>query len=193
MKIFLVRHGESTSDVEDRYGGHYDDHLTGKGKRQAQKTVQKLANSGIEVIFSSPFHRARETSEILSKELKCHVKIVDDIKERNRYAHLTGMKKSEAAKKHPEHFAKLKDHTYSVDGGEPYDIFRERILKTFEKLASEPYDVIAIVGHGGPIGCILREVLNLDELKIGKCAYFEIEKKNNELRLLKMENAEFKK
>ena len=190
MKIFLIRHGESTSDMEDRYGGHYDDHLTEKGKRQAQKVVQKLVNAEIEIIFSSPFHRARETAEIIGKELKCPVKIVDDIKERNRYAHLTGMKKSEAAKKHPEHFAKLKDHTYGVDGGEEYDIFKERILKAFEKLATEPYDTIAIVAHGGPIGCILREVLNLGELKIGKCAYFEIEKKNNEFKLLKMEKAE---
>ena len=80
MKIFLVRHGESTSDMEDRYGGHYDDHLTEKGKRQAQKVAKQLAGKGIEVIFSSPFHRARETAEIMSRDLKCPVKIVDDIK-----------------------------------------------------------------------------------------------------------------
>ena len=192
MKIFLVRHGESTSDVENRYGGHYDDHLTGKGKIQAQKTAQKLANSGIEVIFSSPFHRARETAEIIGKGLKCPVKVVDDIKERNRYAHLTGMKKSEAAKKHPEHVTKLKDHTYGLDGGEEYDVFRARIMKTFEKLLSQPYDTIAIVAHSGPIGCIMR-VLGYDKLKIGKCAYFEIEKTNNEFKLIRMKNAAIKK
>ncbi len=192
MKIFLIRHGESTSDMEDKYGGHYDDHLTAKGRKQAADVSKKLSGSGIQIIFSSPFHRARETSEILSKELKCPVKIVDDIKERNRYAHLTGMKKSDAAKRHPEHVARLKDHTYGVEGGEEYDVFKKRIEKIFEKLASEPYDAIAIVAHGGPIGCILR-VLGWGEHKIGKCAYFEIEKKNNEFKLLKMENAELKK
>ena len=192
MRIFLIRHGESSSDIEDRYGGHYDDHLTEKGKRQAQKVAKQLAGKGIEVIFSSPFHRARETAEIMGKGLKCPVKIVNDIKERNRYAHLTGMKKSDAAEKHPEHVAKLKDHTYGVDGGEEYDIFKVRIIKTFEKLSSQPYDIIAIVAHSGPIGCILREVLNMTELKIGKCAYFEVEKKGG-FKLLKMENAEIKR
>lgn len=34
MKIYLVRHGETTGDVEDRYGGWYDDHLTDRGKEQ---------------------------------------------------------------------------------------------------------------------------------------------------------------
>lgn len=34
MKIFLIRYGETTGDVEDRYGGWYDDHLT---KRDLEK------------------------------------------------------------------------------------------------------------------------------------------------------------
>lgn len=192
MRIFLVRHGESTSDMEDRYGGHYDDHLTSKGRKQAQDVAKRLSNKGIQIIFSSPFHRARETAEILGKELKCPVEIVEDMKERNRYAHLTGMKKSEAAKKHPEHVAKLKDHTYGVEGGEDYDIFRKRIEKAFEKLISEPYDVIAIAAHSGPIGCILK-ILGHGEFKIGKCAYFELEKKNGKFRLVHFERAEIKK
>ena len=31
MKIYLIRHGETTSDIEDRFGGDYDDHLTSHG------------------------------------------------------------------------------------------------------------------------------------------------------------------
>lgn len=31
MKIYLIRHGESTSDIKLRYDGDYDDHLTSKG------------------------------------------------------------------------------------------------------------------------------------------------------------------
>lgn len=194
MKIFIIRHGETTSDVEDRYGGHYDDHLTNKGKRQAMQAAKKLAGMHIEIIFSSPFHRARETSEILQKEWKCPVKISEGVKERDRYAHLTGMKKTAAAKRHPEHVAKLKNYHDNVDGGEDYGTFKERITKTFKELASSPYGTIAIVCHGGPIGCIVREILKLGESKyIGKCAYFEIEKNNGKFKLINMENAELKK
>jgi broad specificity phosphatase PhoE len=35
MIIYLIRHGESTSDIDNLYGGDYDDHLTENGKAQA--------------------------------------------------------------------------------------------------------------------------------------------------------------
>jgi len=43
MKLFLIRHGQTTGDLEDRYGGTYDDHLTELGHEQLQATAEKLA------------------------------------------------------------------------------------------------------------------------------------------------------
>ena len=51
MKIFLIRHGETTSDVEDRYGGDYDDHLTEKGEQQSEELAEILKDKNIQVIF----------------------------------------------------------------------------------------------------------------------------------------------
>ncbi len=192
MRIFLIRHGESTSDVEERYGGHYDDHLTGKGKNQARKVAKKLAGKGIEIIFTSPFHRAKETSDILAKEWNCPVKVVEDLKERNRYAHLTGMKKSAAAKRHGHHVAKLKTYLHNVDGGENYGPFKKRIEKAFAEISNSPRKTIAIVCHGGPIGCIMRELMGRETKYIGKCAVFELEK-NEKLKLIRVENAGLEK
>ena len=193
MRIFLIRHGESASDIEGRYGGHYDDHLTSHGSKQAAKLAKELSGRGIEIIFSSPFHRAKETAQILSKECKCPVKIVEGIKERDRYAHLTGMKKSHAAKRHAHHVARLKNYQDSVEGGEDYEPFRKRIVDVFNELASSPHNVAAIVCHGGPIGCILRELLGKETKYIGKCAYFELESSNGTLSLVGMKNAELNK
>ena len=64
MKIFLIRHGETTGDIEDRYGGDYDDHLSEKGKQQSKELAEKLKNKGIELIFHSPRIRATETATI---------------------------------------------------------------------------------------------------------------------------------
>ncbi|MBI4020340.1 MAG: histidine phosphatase family protein [Candidatus Aenigmarchaeota archaeon] len=51
MKIYLIRHGETTGDVEDRYGGDYDDHLTRKGKQQSINLSRRLSNKDVEIIF----------------------------------------------------------------------------------------------------------------------------------------------
>lgn len=52
MKLLLIRHGETTGDIEDRYGGAYDDHLTEKGRQQLQQTAGQLAGRKIDVIVS---------------------------------------------------------------------------------------------------------------------------------------------
>ena len=54
----MIRHGESIGDVEERYGGDYDDHLTEKGRQQAKELAEKLGEKGIQLIYSSPRIRA---------------------------------------------------------------------------------------------------------------------------------------
>src|SRR5512143_1526057 len=101
MIIYLIRHGQTTSDVEDRYGGDYDDHLTELGQKQASEVASKLENSGIEVIFASNRIRAQETAKILQKKLKTDIITDESLRERNLYGKLTGMIKSEAKEKYP--------------------------------------------------------------------------------------------
>src|SRR3989338_5952122 len=120
MIIFLIRHGETTGDVENRYGGDYDDHLTKKGGAQAKELAKKMRDKGIERIFASPLIRARETAEILGKALHAPVETTDNIRERNLYGIATGMTKEETKKKHPEIAEQLKDYKNTIKGGEPY-------------------------------------------------------------------------
>jgi broad specificity phosphatase PhoE len=190
MRIFLIRHGETTGDIEDRYGGDYDDHLTEKGKEQARELAKKLADKGIEVIFSSPRFRAKETADILGKTLRCNVIIREEIRERNSYGFLTGMKKSEARIKYPKETRLLKSYKNTIKDAENYEHFRDRIVRAFEEITESENEVIAIVTHGGPISCIFREILKKGEFKrLDDCAFFEIEK-NDELNLLHIYNAE---
>lgn len=79
MSICIMRHGETTSDVENRYGGDLDDHLTAKGITQAREAAVKLTHYGMQAIFASSRIRAKETAEILKGALQCDLHIVDDI------------------------------------------------------------------------------------------------------------------
>jgi len=42
MKIYLIRHGESASDLVNKYGGAHDDELTNKGISQAKEPAKLL-------------------------------------------------------------------------------------------------------------------------------------------------------
>lgn len=190
MKIFLLRHGESTSDVEDRYGGDYDDHLTPKGLAEAKELAEKLADKGIEVIYSSPRIRAKETADILKDYLNCKMEINSDLRERNAYGVLTGMVKAEAKEKYPEMAEALKFYGNTIEGAESYENFKERVRRVFEELTSSQHETIAILTHGGPIRCFFREVIKLGELKsLGDCAVFELEKNDSNYKLMSTEGA----
>ncbi len=190
MKIFLVRHGESTGDIERRYGGDYDDHLTDRGRRQTKKLVIRLSRKGIQKIFSSPRLRAKETAEILSKDLDRELEVVNDLRERNFYGILTGMKKSTAKKKYPDEIKKLKSYKNTIEGAEDYGSFKKRVIEAFSNIAASDLRFVAVVTHGGPISCFFREVLKKGEFKnIDDCAFFEIEY-DGKFKLIEMSGAE---
>lgn len=157
MKIYLIRHGETTGDVEDRYGGSYDDHLTELGKTQIEKTAEKLINSAIEIVFTSVLIRAKESGEIIAAKVNCPIETREGLQERH-YGILTGLTKREALEKYPEVVEAHKDPQSTDPEGESRKVFQNRVLTAFEKLTNEQYRTIAIVAHGGPIKEILHHL-----------------------------------
>lgn len=158
MKVFLIRHGQTTGDLEDRYGGSYDDHLTELGRKQLQETADKLAGKGIEIIFASPLIRAQESANIISSKIKCPVETVNGLRERH-YGVLTGLTTAEAMEKYSEVVEAHKDPMNTDPEGESYEDFQNRVLDTFKNLtANDSYNTIAILSHGGPIKQILAHL-----------------------------------
>lgn len=180
MTIYLCRHGQTTGDVEDRYGGDYDDHLTDEGKNQASNLAVELLNKNIEILFSSPRIRAQETAKIISNKLNTEIITVEDFRERNQYGILTGMVKAEAKEKYPDLVLALKDYKNQIDGAEGYENFSERVNKALLEVAKKNFGTVAIVIHGGPIKAILRKIKYSPDYKIKDCAWLKltIEDKN---------------
>jgi len=75
MRLYLVRHAEAASEGPD-------DHrpLTASGREQARALGARLRDQGVspDAILTSPLRRARETGELLGRELG----VVPDVDER---------------------------------------------------------------------------------------------------------------
>lgn len=173
MKIFLVRHGETTGDLEDRYGGSYDDYLTERGQDQLQETAQKLANKGIQVIFTSPLIRAQESAEIIQAQTGCQIEIIADLQERD-YGVLGGLTKVEALQQYPEAVAAHQDPKNTDPKGESLTNFHNRTLGAFKNIVAKDYSTIVIVSHGGPIKQILKYLNMPIPQKIGDGEILEL-------------------
>ncbi|MFH1289274.1 MAG: histidine phosphatase family protein [Patescibacteria group bacterium] len=194
MKIYLIRHGQTTGDVEDRYGGAYDDELSDKGKIQAQELANKISDSGIQILFCSPLIRAQQTAKILIAKLGCETKTIESLRERNKNGILTGMTKGEAIIRYPKLVEELKNYRSQIQGAESQDDFVERIKKVFAEVTSDVnYSTIGIVTHGGPIWAIFSDILNDNGIvDIVDCAYVVLDKEGQKLTLDRLDGIEYK-
>ncbi len=171
--VRLVRHGQSTSDVENRYGWLYNDELTELWFEQAVSLADDFRDYAISVIYTSPLIRAQQTAEIIGQRLGVDVMIYDDFREKNHYGILSGMIKLDAQKRYPDLVEKVSRYDGLVMGAENYSAFNFRVCDAFDDVQKD--DRALIVTHGWPIRCIARELLWHGEIaSLADCAYLEI-------------------
>lgn len=193
MNIYLIRHGESTSDVKEKYDGDYDDHLAENGLRDAQMLAEKLSGKGIEVIFTSPKIRACETAKVISDMLHCKTRVVDGLAEQDIYSAFVELGKNQPEEEYRRLGEILVNRDNVVDGSETYNDFKNRVERSFAEITNQSFESIAIVTHGGPIRCIFREMLGLGEFqKIGNGAIIQLKKEGSVLSVVSLDNAVLK-
>lgn len=153
--FFIVRHGESENnvlDIESCKFEHKDQFgLTEKGKAQVLKESKKYDQFNI--IFTSPFRRARETAEFFAKTSNCEVTEDDRIKEIDLgdFELRDCQEAEEFASKHAE--------DTPFPNGESLVSAKQRIIDFFEE-TNEKYQNknILIVSHGFIIKTILHHI-----------------------------------
>ena len=100
--LILVRHGQSTWNLEKRFTGWVDVDLTDNGKSEAKKAGLLIKKKGIKInfYFSSLQLRANHTLRIIQKILNERKDFTRawQLNERH-YGALTGLNKSEMSKK----------------------------------------------------------------------------------------------
>ena len=195
-RIYLLRHGEAVDDVEDCYGGVADFPLSEGGLETAESMAKRLSDSGIEILFSSPYKRAAQTAEAIAGPLNCQVKIVANLRERNSYGVLSGVNK-DRAKEIFGHIlsgidGKPGDYygTESVLGDESISEFDSRVREAFEACtqAEDNAETIGIVTHGNVTRSLYRNILGITgKVELGLLAVTVIIEKEEGLEIESMD------
>lgn len=86
MKLILVRHGRSIANDEGHHQGRdnewRDTSLHERGVMQAKKVSERLKGEGVDVIYSSPMKRARETAREIIQNHNLELIIDERIEEK---------------------------------------------------------------------------------------------------------------
>lgn len=190
MKIIFIRHGK---DDENFRGGWSNLGLVPEGVEQAEQLAkylkEKNAEYGITRIVSSDLPRAKETADILAKELGLTVITDEGLREADN-GKLAGMSNEEALAKYPGLFwSTLKRDECYPNGESPIQFFA-RIKTWFEAFLSECKDAegnVLVVTHGGVINIVYHLIKHMEwsnakkSVPVGNCSIHVLDTEKMEI------------
>jgi broad specificity phosphatase PhoE/predicted kinase len=159
--LYLLRHGETYFNLENRIGGN--SRLTENGIEQARALGTYFSKKDIPIIFTSGMRRTIQTAEpIAAKQKKCTIIPLDEFNEINSGI-CECMSYDEIRNTMPEVYkTRKKDkYNYVYPEGEGYVTMKERINRGLNKVLylSDISKNIIIVGHRAANRMILSHFL----------------------------------
>ena len=104
-RLYLVRHGTTTLNVENRYRGRRDIPLDAQGYQDAVDAARRLSGAGLAAVYTGPLRRTIATAQIIADEARVpDIRILHGLNNVD-YGAWEGMTAEEAAMFDPEAFA----------------------------------------------------------------------------------------
>ncbi len=171
-RIYLIRHGQTDWNAEQRLQGQLDIPLNETGRGQAGRNGQVLGelvtNPQDFDFIASPLGRARETMEIIRLDMGLPAAgyRTDDVLKEIHFGDWQGSTWDELHAEHPDETAARFDDPWNTvapgPGGESYAMLSTRVLACLERIE---HDTI-LVTHGGVIRCVMGHIEQTPEQKI---------------------------
>ena len=164
LRVFVIRHGESTWVRERRFAGSRDVPLTDTGRRQCAAVARALAATGVAAVYASPLERARASAEVIAEPHRLPVRIVPAFAEM-AFGAWEGLTRDEIRARFPEGWEQWRSapHLCAPLGGETVSKVAERVGAGLTELQQAHADqTIVLVSHS-----IVMRVMVLAALGLG--------------------------
>lgn len=147
--VFLARHGQSESNLEERISGQADPNLTEKGLRQAQRLATALRSIPLTKILTSTLRRSMETAQPTAESQGIALCPQDALKEMS-FGELEGRLRNDLDQKSRHLLDRWTQDKlrFRIPGGECLLDVHQRVLPFLSQiLADNPDGTLLIVGH----------------------------------------------
>jgi 2,3-bisphosphoglycerate-dependent phosphoglycerate mutase len=168
--LVLVRHGQSTWNLENRFTGETDVPLTAQGRAEARAAGAKLTTTPFSHAFTSVLHRAVDTlSLILETAHQQQVPVTRNraLNERN-YGQLQGLNKAEVAARYGDDQVSLWRRSYRTrpPGGESLADTAARVIPYYQTaiapLLTAQHNIL-VVAHGNSLRSLVMYLEGISE------------------------------
>ena len=158
--LYIIRHGESRGNLENRFVGYSDWELTDKGREQAKRLGEYMKGVDIDAVYASDLCRAVDTAKPFADAKGMEIIQRKDLREING-GEWEEVLFSDIARDYPKEFGAWKtDFLNAVTiGGETTRELGDRVYREMENIAKENYGKkVAVVFHATAIKAFLELV-----------------------------------
>lgn len=162
-ELWLIRHGESTSNRDGQFQGWGQSPLSPMGQAQAARLADYLHGRGFQALYSSDLARAVETAEPVSRRLDLMLRHDKRLRELD-FGHWTGLTGDEIAEQFPEEWRERPrfDPARRRGGGESFYDLQARAVPALTEIAqAHPGQRVLVVSHGGVIRAYVAHLLGI--------------------------------
>lgn len=161
--VMLVRHGQTTYNMEQRLPGQLPGiALTEEGRRQAHQAAVALSAVPVSAVISSPLERARDTAEIVARGWGLTVRQDPRLMDTD-VARWAGKKIDEVAKTDPAWKAYLDNPMEPPEGVESFTSVQQRAVTVVEDVLRDPSfgNYVVLVAHADVVKLIVAHYTNV--------------------------------
>jgi broad specificity phosphatase PhoE len=171
-RILLIRHGQTTWNVENRFRGQVDVPLDETGRWQARVTADYVAARWpLKAVYTSPLGRAVQTAEPIAEAQGVQVHLLDGLMDIS-FGEWAGKPLSEVEHIWPERFETwfAAPHTVRFPGGEELADVLERVTGALEEVTRRHEgETLALVAH-----TVVNRVLLCAVLGVGNEHFWQL-------------------
>jgi len=159
-KIYLIRHGETESNLTGLFRGRLDIPLSQRGRLQAMELKGYFETTAVDLVYTSPLNRAIETAHTAFPD---HEPVIEPLLNNLDLGEWSGRNKSLVKEQYPEQWEQWVKHpeTITFPGGESLDDVMERSQKFLVNVINGAGENIAAVSHRSVAKVILAAAIGL--------------------------------
>jgi broad specificity phosphatase PhoE len=184
LRVWLVRHGESTWNAIGRVQGWSDPPLSELGEWQAEQVARRLASVELAAVYTSTLQRAFQTAQIIADKLDL-TPVPDPRLREHGMGEATGMVWGREAffTRWPfltEIANQGKPIRTHIPGAEPLDTFINRVNAAIHAIRqAHTQGDVAVVAHGGVVRAYLADLMKASlgsaEFSFGNVSISQVE------------------
>ena len=155
--IYLIRHGITQANKENRFAGRTDEDLHDDGREQIARVGKVLEDKNITAVYCGPARRTVQSAEILGEVLGVPFRPVNALDEIN-IPHWDGLTKEEIRQRYGEEYPTWLSapQAFRSPGCETLQQVQERAVRgVADILARHDSDSLLLVSHLIVLRCLL--------------------------------------